>query len=120
MIQQYREDDGMDPGLSELAYDGTEYEVYEFGERIESEDGIMEDEMLEEDIIIMDSDTAVEDAGAGDELKDGFAETLNPDAADPMAEKAEASDIPAESAADKPADTAKSEDIAQTDKPKGT
>ena len=79
MIQHYNEPegDGMDPGLGDLAYDGTEYELDEFGERIGSDDLV--DDYADD----MPLDTATDenvvpltDAG---KIERGFGETINPD-----------------------------------------
>lgn len=79
MIQQYHEPegDGMDPGLGDLAYDGTEYQLDEFGERIGGED--MSDEYTDD----MPVDPASEDEMApqsdASKIERGFGETINPD-----------------------------------------
>jgi hypothetical protein len=70
----------MDPGLGDLAYDGTEYEYDEFGERVGNED-MFEDDAMDES---MSTDEAIP-MPAGDKpeeqhLEDGFGETINPDA----------------------------------------
>lgn len=76
MIQEFREDEGMDPGLGDLAYDGAEYETDEFGERIGNDD--MLDDVSDED-----DDMALEvDAPATAEevrVETGFRETLDQD-----------------------------------------
>jgi hypothetical protein len=78
MIQSEFEGDGMDPGLGDLAYDGTEYELDEFGERVGS------DEMFDDDDEMADEatgDTATDEQN----LEDGFGETLNaPEVSDQM------------------------------------
>jgi hypothetical protein len=70
----------MDPGLGDLAYDGTEYEYDEFGERVGSEDMFeddsMDDSMSEDEAIPMPSGDMPEEK----HLEDGFGETINPDA----------------------------------------
>ncbi len=68
--------DGTDPGLSESAYDGAEYEMDDFGERIGSED-LAEESMSEDEMV--PAETA---APSGD----GFGETLIPDADQPAAD----------------------------------
>jgi hypothetical protein len=80
MIQNYREDDGMDPGLGDLGYDGTEYELDEFGERVGSED-LFEDEAEESEMVDEPaSDSATADVTEADKRReDAFGETLNPD-----------------------------------------
>lgn len=78
MIQQYDEinGDGIDPGLGDLAYDGAEYELDEFGERI---GGTSELEDFADDRpadIIDDNEIAQTDAT---KIEHGFGETINPD-----------------------------------------
>jgi hypothetical protein len=73
MIREFREDDGMDPGLGDLAYDGAEYETDEFGERIGSDD-LFDDEATEEDEITPGAATPEEVR-----VEDGFGETINQD-----------------------------------------
>ena len=78
MIQQYNEfeSNGLDPGLGDLAYDGTEYELDEFGERIGSDN--MADDYADD--IPVDSaakqEVPMTDAG---KIEHGFGETINPD-----------------------------------------
>jgi hypothetical protein len=70
MSQEYREEDGMDPGLGDLAYDGTEYELDEFGERISDDD--LDDDMPEEAM-------SEDDMSPASNVEEGFGETLNAD-----------------------------------------
>ncbi len=75
MSEQYRDDiDGMDPGLGELAYDGTEYELDEFSERIGSDELIDDDDDIPEDAMTED------DMTPASSLEEGFGETISPDA----------------------------------------
>lgn len=75
MNSDYREDDGMDPGLGEMSYDGAEYEMDEFGERIGSEDDFEKDLAAEEELEAADDGTALQDA----KVEEGFGETLKPE-----------------------------------------
>lgn len=78
MISEYREDDGRDPGLGEMAYDGSEYDMDEFGERIG-------DDRFEDDMAEAEDDPKIGDAGENGpapediRVEDGFGETLNTD-----------------------------------------
>ena len=78
MIQQYDEidGDGIDPGLGDLAYDGAEYELDEFGERIGSTSGLEDfaDDMPADRVA--ENETAQTDAA---KIEHGFGETINPD-----------------------------------------
>jgi hypothetical protein len=72
---KYYEYDGMDPGLEEVdaAYDGTEFEYDDFGERIGADE-------------LDDSEAAdiagEEDISAARAIEDGFRETINAENAD--------------------------------------
>lgn len=117
MVQQYREDDGMDPGLKELAYDGAEYVEYEeydvFGERIESDDDL-EDELLEDELM---EDTASETETATEtDRTEGFGETLTPDSMPEKTDQAEDKDISSEGAQDTKTDSAADEPMADPEK----
>lgn len=81
MISEYREDDGMDPGLGEMSYDGAEYEMDEFGERIGSEDDFEADLAAEDELESADDGTSMQNATGGDAAKveQGFGETLKPE-----------------------------------------
>ncbi|HVQ43549.1 MAG TPA: hypothetical protein VMT30_01115 [Candidatus Saccharimonadia bacterium] len=72
MYQHYLEDDGMDPGLGDLAYDGSEYQLDEFGERIGADDLAEEDAADEEEAMSED------DMQPLSPIDDGFGETLSP------------------------------------------
>jgi len=69
---KYYEYDGNDPGLDVSAYDGTEYQIDGFGERIGSDD-IYDD---------APDDSEVEDETANTNIEDGFRETIKPDNGD--------------------------------------
>lgn len=66
---KYYEYDGMDPGLQVSSYDGAEYELDDFGERIGSEDLAQDqsDEALEEELI------------AEGHVDDSFRESIKPE-----------------------------------------
>ena len=76
MNSDYREDDGMDPGLGEMSYDGAEYEMDEFGERIGSEDDFERDLAAEEELDAADDGAAMRST---DPVENGFGETLKPE-----------------------------------------
>lgn len=95
MVQDYREEDGMDPGLGELAYDGTEYELDEFGERIGSEDST--DDMAAEE---MPEDAAsAEEMTPDSKVEQGFGETLKSED-DPLSDQLQDDQLSQEAEAD--------------------
>ena len=78
MIQQYNEfeNNGIDPGLGDLAYDGTEYELDEFGERIGGDN--LADDYADDTPIDPAAQEEVSMTDAG-KIEHGFGETINPD-----------------------------------------
>lgn len=83
MSELYREQyDGMDPGLGDLAFDGTEYELDEFGEKIggdDAADDMAEDDMVD-DLTADDSMvTEAEKSSSDSAVEEGFREAIHPD-----------------------------------------
>ena len=74
--EEFTDYEGMDPGLKESIYDGAEYELDEFGERIGAEDTPEEaaasEDMAEEEMMPI---TAAESST----VEDGFREAIKPD-----------------------------------------
>ncbi len=95
MEQEFTDYEGMDPGLRESIYDGPEYELDEFGERIGAEDtaeeGMSEDEMMP----LSPSESAIED---------GFGEAITPSANPHLEDQLDDNDLHDEAEADNPSD----------------
>jgi hypothetical protein len=73
-LYDYEEKDGRDPGLGDLAYDGAEYELDEFGERISPDD-------LPGDT--MDEAMTNEDMQPASKVEEGFHEAIKTDSEKP-------------------------------------
>jgi hypothetical protein len=101
MIQQYHEydGDGMDPGLGELSYDGSEYELDEFGERIGTD--MDEDDMSDDLMMDETSEASLEqDLGSSRKVEDSFGETINPEANPHIADQLDDDQLSGEAEAD--------------------
>lgn len=97
MIQQYHEDDGMDPGLGDLAFDGTEYELDEFGERIGTDDS-MDD--LFDDESPADISATQNDMARATQVEQGFGETIATDSNPHLGDQLDDPKLAEEAAAD--------------------
>jgi hypothetical protein len=99
-FKYYDESDGMDPGLEVTTYDGSEYELYAFGERIGADDLADESDAALEDEEML----AEEERASAGGIEKGFGETLHPDNKDNLSDQiddetlheAAKSDYPAE------------------------
>jgi hypothetical protein len=97
--EEFTDYEGMDPGLKESIYDGAEYELDEFGERIGAEDtaeeGMSDDELMAEEEMtpITPSETAIED---------GFGEAISPESNPHLEEQLDDSDLHDEAEAANP------------------
>ena len=91
--EEFTDNEGMDPGLKESIYDGAEYELDEFGERIGAEDTPEEaaasEDMAEEEMMpITPAETST--------VEDGFREAIKPDANPNLEDQLEDTDLHAE------------------------
>jgi len=97
MEQEFTDYEGMDPGLRESIYDGAEYELDEFGERIGAEDSAedtAEEAMSEDEMMpLSPSESAIED---------GFGEAITPSANPHLEDQLEDTDLHDEAEADNP------------------
>ena len=96
MISDYREDDGMDPGLGEMSYDGAEYEMDEFGERIGQDDDFETDLAAEDELESADDGTSMNNHP----VEEGFGETLRPESDPVINEQIEDPELHEEAKAD--------------------
>ncbi|GEM_PF-2618974 len=69
--EEFTDYEGMDPGLKESIYDGAEYELDEFGERIGSED-------TAEEAVSEDEGMSEEEMQPLIVVEDGFGEAITP------------------------------------------
>lgn len=116
MISEYREDDGMDPGLGEMSYDGAEYEMDEFGERIGQDDDLDTDLASEGDMESADDGTAMSQP-EGAKVEDGFGETLKPENDPAINEQIENPELHEEAKADFKGEDGMAGDAAEEDRP---
>jgi hypothetical protein len=84
-FKYYDEYEGMDPGLEVSTYDGAEYDLYAFGERIGADDLTDEKDAALEDEEML----AEEDRSSADSIGKGFGETLHPDNKDNLSDQIE-------------------------------
>ncbi len=116
MISEYREDDGMDPGLGEMSYDGAEYEMDEFGERIGSEDEMPQDAAAEDEPQLESADDG-SNMAPHTKVEDGFAETLKPENDPGINEQIEDPELGKAADSDYDADGGMSDQASSEDRP---
>ncbi|GAC1373076.1 MAG: hypothetical protein NVSMB39_7330 [Candidatus Saccharimonadales bacterium] len=116
MISDYREDDGMDPGLGEMSYDGAEYEMDEFGERIGSEDDIYEDTAAVDEPQLESADDG-SNMEPQTRVENGFNETLKPEHDPAINEQLEDPELNRAADSDYEAESAKPDQSSEEDRP---
>ncbi len=98
--EEFTDYEGMDPGLKESIYDGAEYELDGFGERIGSDDTA--EEAMNEDEAMAEDEMMPTTAAENIVVENGFGEAISPQTNPHLEEQLDDTDLHDEAEAANP------------------